>query len=42
MLNNFKVGVKLNLLIGVFVTGLIWFGSLAFYTLHQVEVGGPV
>ncbi len=42
MLNNFKVGVKLNLLIGVFVTGLIGFGALAFYTLTQVEVGGPV
>ncbi len=42
MFSNLKVGLKLNILIGVFVAGLIGFGGLAFYTLTQVEVGGPV
>ncbi len=40
--NNLKIGTKLYLLIGVFITGLVGFGVQAYTTLTRVEVGGPV
>ncbi len=41
MLNNLKVGAKLYLLLGVLLGGMIVYAGIAYYSLTQVEIGGP-
>ncbi len=42
MLNNLKVGTKLYLLIGTLIGGLVLYAAVAYYSLTQVEIGGPL
>ncbi|HRE30165.1 MAG TPA: hypothetical protein PK954_26220, partial [Anaerolineales bacterium] len=42
MFANLKIGARLYGLIGAFALAMTTFGGLAFYTLSQVEVGGPI
>ncbi len=41
-LNNLSLGTKLTLLSGLFVTGLLVFAVVAFTTLNEVKIGGPI
>ena len=41
-LNNLSLKAKLTLLSGLFVTGMLVFGVVAFTTLNEVKIGGPI